>query len=285
MTQTRRSSALKPDYDIKPVQPRHEAGMTIEERRARLVRRVHDAMLTCAAQQDDGPRTKWTWSPQHVVEFADRVGEEEKQAPKQRFRPTPAQVDDMLPALALLDGLRDEYLDVVFLRALLEFYGHRKWEEAVADRMRKRPHWVKEAYDRALIQAARAAGMLSPVPDDYAIVGIAALGEDGLLTTYVAAVAKPRQTLADVKAKSPTQVVDAFAVWVPGKPLAQRVVEDFRRANDPRRRGSWIRKNPFDVEDELLLTLQHTGVSWRVQRLIDVMAAPGETRQVVGASS
>ena len=69
-------------------------------------------------------------------------------------------------------------------------------------------------------------------------------------------------------------MIDAFAVWVPGKPLALRVAADFRKANDARSRGSWVFKNSFDVEHDLLASLAATGIDYRLDylRLPQVLA-------------
>ncbi len=144
---------------------------------AALTERLHRACLTVQCLPADGPKSFFSTWPRYKLDWYDaeewgsyRTDEALTQgliAPP-RFAPTPAEVDDCLPALALLNGLPWLCRRVVSLRAHQLWYGtHARADEAYAywrggwsmvaraagldhHEKAKRAHWraVRTAYER-----------------------------------------------------------------------------------------------------------------------------------------
>jgi hypothetical protein len=248
--------------------------------KAALVKRLHDAMLTMrfAVRRDDLGRYGNGW-PNYVQEFSDRVGEEaDTDAPRPRFRASAAQVTDMLPALALLEGLRPEYFHVVYLKAWGDFIDRITWQE-IGDEYGKSASWAKEVYERALIQAARKGGLAPAASQDHAVFCSAVI-IDGLFLTYIGASPNPRQQLSDHRSKNALEIVDAFAIWTAGKPVATRIADAVKAELAGKRlKGSWFAVNPFDVESAVISAAQTINATWRAERLIEVVEeAMGATK-------
>lgn len=102
-----------------------------------VTHRVHRAVLTMAALPSDGPRGFFSSWPAYRHSWWD-AGNEASQlcgrdisrrlirAPV--FSPTPAEVDDALPALALLDGIETLNRRIVAARAFQQWYAlHGGW--------------------------------------------------------------------------------------------------------------------------------------------------------------
>lgn len=106
--------------------------------------RLHRACLTLECLPGDGPRGVYSLWPRYKLTFydAEEAGSYRGDAVitsrfirPPGFAPTPAEVDDCLPALALMDGLSNTHRLVVRLRAHQEWYGlHAGSEEDYA-------HW------------------------------------------------------------------------------------------------------------------------------------------------
>lgn len=103
-----------------------------------MMERLHTAALTVACLPSDGPKGFFSTWPRYKLDWwdAEDWGSQRTDqavtarliAPP-RFAPTPQQVDDCLPALALLDGLQPLHRRVIRLRAHQLWYG----EHAAAD--------------------------------------------------------------------------------------------------------------------------------------------------------
>jgi len=138
-----------------------------------MERRLHDACLTIAALPGDGPKSFFSTWPRYKLEWwdAEEWGSHRTDAAvtarlisPARFTPTPAQVDDCLPALALLDGQPRLHRRVLMLRAQQQWYGqHAAADEAYAHwrggwRMIGEQlgisHWLARASHRKTIRAA-----------------------------------------------------------------------------------------------------------------------------------
>lgn len=269
MTVRTRSALYKPGYDglqprIQPVADQREFAI----RRAELVERLGNAMLTLSVVERSpapiaGVKAGW---PEVLRTFGDLIGAEAEEAPPKRFKPTAAMVDDMLPALALLEGLRREYFKVIYLKAWGDFLGKATWE-AIGDRFMRSPAWAKDAYERAIIQAARRAGLMAMPADDYAVVSAAVIAE-GRFLTWIGFAKDPKQAIWELKTKSPLALTDAFAIWVPGRPVAQRLVDAARALHGRHKeRGAWFQCSPLDVEDTLLIEAGKINSPWRVEYL------------------
>lgn len=92
-----------------------------------VTQRLHDACLTVACLPPDGPRGFFSTWPAYRLEWWDEGNEASKLSDADiarrllkppRFTPTPRQVDDCLPALALLDGVTRTERRVVAARAV-----------------------------------------------------------------------------------------------------------------------------------------------------------------------
>lgn len=238
-----------------------------------LVKRLHTAMLTMSVVDGSGPRGFVTGSvPAHIVEFADRVGEEKATPPKSKFEPTAAQVSDMDRALQLLEGLRPRYLKVVLLRALHGFSkecgepGDWPWE-SIGGMFGLSESWAKSAYDAAIIQAARRSGLLPKTSTDHAVLAVAAWVDRGWLTNLSTA-PDPRQSASNLRTKSPVKIDQAFAFWVAGPPAAKRVVDDARRSmRNLQSHGSWFKAHPDSVADVLVQCAQAAEIAWMFDEL------------------
>ena len=93
--------------------------------------RIHTACLTIACLPGDGPRTTFSTWPAYRHDWwdwgneASRLSDEDiarRLLKPPRFTPTPRQVDDALPALALLDGVDRTTRLVVAARAAQLWY-------------------------------------------------------------------------------------------------------------------------------------------------------------------
>lgn len=241
----------------------------LAEQKTALVERIHRAMLTLRTlPKVSAPGFGVAW-PDYIQEFSDAVGVEKQDAPI-RFRPTRGDHDDMLAALQLLEGLRPEYFHVVLLKAAGDFFGRISWAD-IGDQFGRSEAWARDAYDRAIIQAARRVGIAPVAPEDYAVLCASVLS-DQVFLTWIGTTKNPRQTLYDLKHKNALPVVDAFAVWVPGKPIAKRISEAARALHGHQRlRGAWFMANPFDVEDTILTQAIHANAAWKVESLASVL--------------
>lgn len=263
---------FKPGYEGE----RPSTVLTMPERqqfrqaRADLIRRIHAAMLTLGAlggTMDLGIVTGGT--PEHIVEFGDRVGEEQAQAPRTKFRPSASQVSDMDKALRLLEGLRPAYFKVVYFRALNEFGrengepGDWPWGKiggyfGLSDR------WAESAYDAAIVQAARRSGVLPMVTRDFAVV-VAAAWVDRAWLTNVGTAADPRQAVSNLRSKSPVKIEQAFAIWTDGQPVAKRLVTDVRAGmRNLLSHGAWYKVHPDTVNERLVTRAREINAGWMI---------------------
>lgn len=267
--ESRRPTMFKDGYDG----ARPEGRLTrveqaaFEAGRKALVRRLHDAMLVLAVGQDEvgliGKGSNW---PAYLHEFADKVGWDRTDAvAPARFDPTGAQLDDLLPTLALLDGLRPVYLKVLFLRALGEFFGGWSWE-AIGDRYGRSVEWARQSYEAVVVQAARRSGLLEPAPAGWAVLAVSL--RMGGWCSYLTTASDPRQQLYDLRSKSPVDLEEAFAFWLPGAPAAKAAVAVVRRDLEGRNiRGSWWRADPDEISARLIEAARKAGSAWRLEAL------------------
>lgn len=104
----------------------------LARKKAALIERLHIACLTIASDTKPAPRGFFSTWPAYRLEFYDleimgstrsdeAVTKGLISAPK--FYPTAKQIDDALPALALLDGSEKRQKTAVRLRALQLWYG------------------------------------------------------------------------------------------------------------------------------------------------------------------
>lgn len=267
-TARRRSSLFKPDYDGQRGAPVATDREAVNEPAMALLRaRLAQAMLTMDSMQGERSSRGSFW-PDYLVEFADRVGEKAPNAPRPTpFQPSGSQIDDMLPALALLEGLRREYFELVWDKAVTDFYWKGATWSGLGAAFGRSGQWAKDAYDRAILQAARRAGILAQAREDYAVVCVGAITE-GVFFTWIGASANPKQQVWDLKSKSVVGIADAFALWTPGKPIAKRLIDATKALyGDRRKHGAWHRALPFDVEDTLLSEAEKIGSVWRLEYL------------------
>ena len=249
---------------------------------AALEERIQRAMLTLTTLSGDGPSAVRSGWPDHVIELADRIErEKDGDKPRRRFRPTGHDVDDLLPALKLLDGLRVEVYQLVRYKALDDYYRDDgvNWTD-LGDQFGKSDNWARETYRRALLQAAKRTGILFSAPEGYAVVAISVM-VDGVLFTHLSISADPRQALYDMKARNPSDIVDSFAVWTNDKPTA-KVVLDATKAHfaAQKKHGGWHYLNPFDAEFTIQEKAEEIGASTRCQYLAgEPLEAP--VRQII----
>lgn len=270
-----RRSIFKPDYDgavegVAAMPPR--GAVPDEGAMDDLEQRIHRAMLTLGQLRGDGPFSRGTFWPEYMVEFADRIEQEkERTVPRRRFKPTPHDVSDMLDALALLEGLRVEYFQLVRYKAMDDFHMENgaAWTD-LGDAFGRSDYWAREAYGRAMTQAARRAGLIFTAPegaDRHAVLSVTVMIE-GVLFTWLGVSASPMQKLYEIKAANPSPIVDACAVWAPSRPAA-KVVADLTKAAFAhcRKHGGWHALNPFDAEAEILARCDANSVPWTVDYL------------------
>lgn len=281
-----RRGIFKPDYDG----PKDETlglpgrGQPAPDEGAMeaLEQRIHRAMLTLTTLSGDGPSAVRSGWPDHVIELADRIErEKDGDKPRRRFRPTGADVDDLLDALALLDGLRVEVYQLVRYKALDDFYHEdgASWTD-LGDQFGRSDNWARETYRRAMLQAAKRVGIAFSAPEGYAVVAISVM-VDGVLFTHLSISADPRQALYDMKARNPSDIVDSFAVWTNDKPTA-KVILDATKAYfaSQKKHGGWHYLNPFDAEFTILEKAEEIGASTRSQWLAGEPLEPLQ-RQVI----
>lgn len=236
--------------------------------KADLVRRLHDAVLTMSVLDGMGSLGIVAGGvPDHIVEFADRVGEEKEEVERARFRPTAAQVSDMDRALKLLEGLRPNYLKVVLFRALHEFAkdcgerGDWPWE-SIGGYFGLSSRWAEAAYDAAIVQAARRAGLIPMASTDHAVLAVAVWIDKGWLTN-ISTGPDPRQAASNLRTKSPVRIDQAFALWVAGPPVAKRVAAGARKAmRNLVSHGSWFKAHPDSVAEVLISCAREAGADW-----------------------
>lgn len=236
--------------------------------RGQLIRRLFDAMMTMTVQPGRGGLGLAAGgTPAHIVEFSDRVGEEKADPNPIPFRPTAAMVSDMGPALALLEGLRPAFFQVVFLRAVDDYArycgdrGPWPWA-AIGGKFGMSDRWAEAAFDAAIVQAARRAGILPKVSTDYAVLVASSWVERGWMTN-ISTAADPRQALSNLRGKSPVRIEDAYAIWVAGQPVAKRVAEEVRKSmKNLCSHGSWYRAHPDIVSERLIEIARSFAAGW-----------------------
>jgi hypothetical protein len=261
----------KPDFDGE----RPNATLSGPERNQhRLVKRavidrVHRAMLTLNALPRVGPKANLAGgTPPYIVEFSDRVGAELEEPKRARYEPSATDVTDMVPALELLKGLSRPFYKVVMLRALNEFAvdeGETEpfpWDVIGEEAGGMSGKWAEDAYNAAIVQATRRAGLLPMVSRDYGIVAVAFWVERGWLTK-IATASDPRQAVSNAKASSPVKPDQAFALWVPGQMHAKQIVD----ATRPQLRGlhghaAFYKVHPDVLSEQLIEAARGLGVAW-----------------------
>lgn len=238
-----------------------------------IIDRLHAAMLTLNVMQGAGPAgLRAAGCPQHLVEFADRIGEEEIEAPRVRWEPSAAIVSDMPKALALLDGLRKPYYTVVKLRALEMFArdngetGPWPWDK-IGHHFGFSASWAQDVYDAAIIQAARRSGLLPMVSADFGIV-VAATWADRAWLTNLSTATDPRAAVANLRVKSPIPIEQADVVWVPGVQAARLILEAVRpNLRGVRSHGSWYKANPDTLRQTLVEAARDLGQNWLIEEI------------------
>lgn len=272
MTKTTPTDTMfKPDYDGE----RPKATLSgPEQNQHRLVKRavidrLHRALLTLGVMPRAGPRANLAGgSPSYIVEFSDKVGAEVEELRRARWEPSNADVSDMLPALELLQGLHRPFIKVVTLRALNEFaidQGETEpftWDIIGEECGGMSSRWAEDAYSAVIVQATRRAGLLPMVSRDYGVVVVAFWLDRGWLSKLATA-SDPRQAVSNTKAGSPLRPEQAYAVWMPGRGEAQRVMEALR----PNLRGThshsaYFKVHPDVLAEQIIETARTLGVDW-----------------------
>ncbi len=279
MTAARKIEAFKPGYDG----PRPSPLLTLPEREA-LARhselfsqRLHTAMLTLgalSAHKLGGGSSM----PEYIHEFSDKVGWDPDETPApMRFRPTQAEIDDLLPTLQLLDGLSPVFLKVLALRAVGLRIGGFSYA-VIGERFGRPEAWAQRVHQATVVIAARRAGLLDPAPKGWAVVVVAV--QMGGWKSYLTTARDPRAALHDVRSKSPVELDRAFAFWTAGKAEAAHLAQLARKNLIGRvMHGSWHHLPPEDMLD--LLATEQT----RVERPWDLEALtlPRPRRTAAGA--
>ncbi|MEH0194562.1 hypothetical protein V7S57_02385 [Caulobacter sp. CCNWLY153] len=239
-----------------------------------LEQRIQRAMLTLTFQAGDGPSwySNGTFWPSYVTELADRI-EAEKEAvdePRPYFKPTGGDIDDMLPALALLEGFRVEYFQLLRYKASDDFFrGGASWT-ALGDAFGRSDTWARDAYRRAMTQAAKRAGLIFAAPTEHAVVAVAVMLE-GVAHTWIGASADAKQTLYDLRAKNLVPIVDAFAVWASDRATARSILDLVKGAHaGDHVRGGWHRVDPFTMDATIMGKAEELGAAWRMETLESV---------------
>lgn len=219
-----------------------------------LTRRLHDAMLTLSTLRGAMTRGGSTW-PDYVHEFSDKVGwdavEELVHVP---FRPTPDQLDDVSPTLALLEGVSPAFLKVLALRAIGERVGGFSFA-TIGERYGQTSAWARSVHTACIIVAARRSGLLDPAPRGWTLV-VAGVRLGGW-RTFLTTASNPASAIYDLKSKSPVELESASAVWVAGKPEAGALVARVRQELKGRNlHGGWHLIPPADLLD--LIIVQQT---------------------------
>jgi hypothetical protein len=243
---------------------------TLRLNRAELVRRLNEAMLCLSVAEGTGNLGIRAGTPTAMREFSDLIGRDRDAAARPRFRPTAAQIDAMDPTLKLLDGLTRTHFKVVFLRALDSFDAQWPWAKiggffGMSDR------WAESAYDAALVQAARRAGILPMTTAEFAILVCSVwrsaipVHERGWMS-HITTSANPRQETSNLRGKSPLKLEAATALWVAGPPLAKRIVAETKpRFAGRASHGAWYKAPPEDVLDQLIITAREIGAEWQIE--------------------
>ena len=242
--------------------------------RSEVIERLHAAMLTqCALDGPDDLGIRAGGIPQNLIEFSDMVGQEAPDAPPARFRPSPADVDAMPKALALLNGLRKHFYTVVKMRAINEFAASEgegepfPWSE-IGDYFGYSGRWAEAIYDAAIVQAARRAGFLPMVSTDFGVVVAAVWLPDGTWLTNLSSAANPRAAVANLRIKSPVRIDRAAVVWVAGEPVAKRILSELK----PKLRGAqdhhaWYRLNPETLTTDIIECARRSNAAWFLEEL------------------
>lgn len=242
-----------------------------------VVRRLYDAMLTLGAMSDES-RSGGCSMPEYIHSFADKVGWDatDSVAPPS-FRPTRAQIDDLLPALQLVEGLSLVFLKVLTMRAVGDQFGGFSYR-TIGERFGKGEAWASRVHAAVVVQACRRAGILEPAPKGWALL-VAAV-QTGGWRSYLTTAADPLQALYDLKSKSPIELSRAEVLWVAGKPEAARLAKTAREHLLGRQlHGSWHLIPPEDMIDLLIEQQTRLGRPWEVEQL----AMPRPRRSAKGA--
>ena len=262
-----RKGPYKTDYDGPrmghgPLSPRE--AQALETKREDLVRRLHSAMLVLSVSHAHNPAGKGSGWPGYVHDFNDLVGREDD-LPQKTFRPTPQQLDDFLPALALLEGLLPIYHRVLFFRALGEFHGGWSYDD-IGERYERSAEWARRTYEVAVIQAARRAGLVAATTSEYAVLVVTV--RMGGPRTYLTTATDPRQQMYDLRAKNAMPIDEAFVLWVSGQPVAKALAKQARTNLLGREiHGSWHWIGPDDMADLLVGTAREMNAAWRFEVL------------------
>lgn len=281
MTAARKYEIFKPGFDG----ARQEARLTpLEaEQYARfsdpLRRRLHDAMLTLGALSAERVGGGTSSMPEYIHTFADKVGWDPEEGPRVvRFQPTAAQLDDFLPAVALLDGVSPVFLKVLSLRAVGERIGGFSFA-VIAERFGKPEAWARRVYAAVVVLAARRSGLLDPAPKGWAIV-VVGVRRGGWLS-YITTAREPQAALYDLRAKSPMELESAFAFWTAGKPEAAALATTARKNLLGRvSHGSWHHIPPEDMADLLIEEQTRVARPWELEMLN--LPMPRRTAKSVG---
>jgi len=267
---------FKPEYDGE----RPKGTLSQPERQTMLmakrdlVERMHAAFLTLNVLPGVGPRANLAGgTPPYIVEFSDRVGAEVEEIRRAQFEPSPAQASDVLPALRLMEGLSRPYHKVVLLRALNEFAVDKgetepfPWDLIGEECGGMSGKWAEDAYDAAMVQAARRAGILPMVAKDYGIVAVGFWVDRGWLTSMATA-ADPRQAVSNAKAKSPIRAEQAFSIWLAGQYEAKKVVEAVRpQLRGLHAHGAFFKVHPDVLSERVIETARSLGADWSYEEI------------------
>lgn len=272
----------KPDLMFKPEYEGERPKATLtgpEKNQYRLIKRavidrLHTAMLTLNVMPRAGPRANLAGgTPPYIVEFSDRVSAEIEEPKRARFEPTAADVSDMLPALALMEGLHRPFFKVVMLRALNEFAVSKgetepfPWDVIGEECGGMSGRWAEDAYDAAIIQAARRAGLLPMVSRDYGIVVMAVWVDRGWLTNLSTS-SDPRNTISKLKSTSPVRPEQAFTIWVASRDEAARVLDLVRpQLRGTHSHGAWFKVNPDVLADRIIEGARSIGAGWTFEEV------------------
>ena len=268
------SDIYKPGYEgerpsIKLSAPERQSFL---QQKAVLVRMLHDAMLVLSVSPGADDLRIQSNAPTSICEFSDLIGREKEQSPPPKFRPTPEQISNTDAALSFLEGVTRAHFKVVYLRAIGEFGGGWTWED-IGGYFGMSDRWAESAYDAAMVQAARRAGMLPMTTKDHAIL-VASVWYDAMdrasrgWITCVTTSADPKQDLSNMRSKSPLKIAEAVAIWTNGKPLSQRIAKDGRRfLNNRALHGGWFRVGPQEVIDRMIQAARDIEAPWHLDEI------------------
>lgn len=245
---------------------------TLRLHHADLVARLNSAMLCLSVSPGVDDLNVRSASQANLREFSDLVGREKDQVIAPRYKPTAAEIDAVDDTLALLEGLTKSHFKVVLLRAIDSFSDDWPWAR-IGSVFGMSDRWAETAYQTAVIQAARRAGILPPATTDFAIL-VCSVWRDAIQVqdrgwlSSITTTANPRQEASNTRSKSPVRIDGATAIWTSGQPVAKRVVLAARSKLAGRSsHASWFKATPESVIEELVAAARAIEAPWQIEEI------------------